>query len=135
MDNYPTNETLFNQTNGYNTSSAGPKTSGFAMASMICGIISILLCCTGCFSLSLGSLSILFAVLSKRRGEPMPSMSVTGITLSCVGIALGIFILIFSFATLISSPEFRESYEDALEEYYEYYNYGFEDLDFTGGAL
>ena len=134
MDNYPTNETLFNQTNG-NTTSAGPKTSGFATASMICGLISILLCCTGCFPVFLGALSIIFAVLSKRKDEPMPSPSVTGITLSCIGIVLGIFFLIFSFVTLINSPEFRESYRDALEEYYEYYNYGIEDIDFTGGAL
>ena len=128
------NEFSNKQYNNYYISSAPEpeKVSGFSIASMILGIMSILLCCTGFFSVSAGALSILFAVLSKRKGKAMPSMSLTGIILSCVGIVMGIFMLVYSVFAILTDPELRKAFEDSYEEYYqEFYNYGFEDLDYS----
>lgn len=130
MDQFP-----YNQYNSYNTSPFGPapeKIDAFSVASMVCGIISIILCCTGILSIPAGALGILFAILSKRKSKPMPSMSLSGIVLSCIGIAMGIFMLVFSLYTVLTDPELRKAFEDSYEEYYEeFYHYGFEDLDFS----
>lgn len=137
MDNSPMNQISNHQYNYYNANPTGQtpeKMSGFSIASMVCGIISIILCCTGILSLPLGALGILFAVLSHRRGKSMPAMSLTGIILSCFGIALGLFMLVFTFYTIMTDPEFRDTYEEYYEDYYDdldFYNYGFENLDFT----
>lgn len=135
MDHSPMNQFPSQPSPCYSTSreSRTPeKLSGFSVASMICGIISIVLCCTGILSLPLGALGILFAVLSHRRGRSMPTMSLTGIILSCLGILMGLLMLVISIYMVITDPEFRESFEDSYEEYYEeFYEYGFENLDFT----
>lgn len=108
------------------------KVSGFSIASMILGMISILLCCTVFFSVPFGALSILFAILTKRKGKAMPSMSLTGITLSCVGIVMSLFLLVYSVFVILTDPELRKAFEDSYEEYYqEFYNYSFEDLDYS----
>lgn len=128
------NEFSNNQYNNYYISSAPEreKVSGFSIASMILGMISILFCCTGIFSLPFGALSILFAILSKRKGKAMPPMSLTGIILACVGIVMGLFMLVYSVFTFLTDPEFRKAFEDSYGEYYqEFYNYGLEDLDYS----
>ena len=55
------------------------RPSGFATASLVCGILSLVLCCTGILGIPAGALSILFAVLSKRKGESLSGMSIAGI--------------------------------------------------------
>lgn len=122
---------------GYNTNNSNPgyqygNTNGqpgrppeereFAIASMVCGIIAIVFCCTGVFPIVLGSLSILFAILSHHKGNQMHSMSITGIVLSCVGILLGLMILTMSFidtaANKKENSRSRQSMGDAFEENY-----------------
>lgn len=103
-----------NPYNDHNRSSASgqEKISGFSAASMICGFLSVSLCCTGILSLPVGALGILFAILSKRRGSSMPPMSFTGVVLSCAGIALGLSLLIFSMYTVWNDPEARKTFEE-----------------------
>ena len=71
-----------------------PKYRGLSIASMVCGICSLVLCCTGLLSIPAGALGILFALLTRKRGQRMNNMCVAGIWLSCVGLALGIFITV-----------------------------------------
>lgn len=128
------NEFTDNQYNSYYTSPVPePKNvSGFSIASMIFGMMSVLLCCTGVFSVSAGALSILFAILSKRKGKAMPPLSLTGTILSCIGIVMGLSMLVYSVFTFLTDPKFRKAFEDSYGEYYqEFYNYGFEDLDYS----
>lgn len=109
------------QSNNYPQSE---KLNSFAVASLICGLISILLCCTGVLSLPLGALGILFAVLSKRLDKPMSSFSITGIVLSTLGILMGLIACIYVLTTMPedSTSEY-DSYEDYFNEYYDnYYN-------------
>ena len=110
MDQFP-----YNQYNNNNTSSYGPapeKIDAFSVASIVCGMISIILCWTGLFYIPAGALGILFAILSRRKSKPMPSMSLTGIILSCIGIAMGVLVLIFSLYKILTDPELRKIFED-----------------------
>lgn len=91
------------------------KTSGFAIASLVLGIVSIVTCCFGIFSIPLGSLSILFAILSRRKGTGMPGMSIAGICTSIFGMLLGGFLLFYAFEGLYN-PDFREKYLDPIYE-------------------
>jgi len=115
-----------------------PKTRGFAIASMVCGISSLLLCCLG-MALPLAALGILFALLSHRKGHYLSGFSITGIVTACSGMVLGIIYLllvIFLYQFEESQPprenvqEYNENTEDSpyFEEYFEDFPY-FEGYD------
>ncbi|MCM1044862.1 MAG: DUF4190 domain-containing protein [Candidatus Gastranaerophilales bacterium] len=96
---------------------------GFAVASMICGVLSLVLCCSALLSLALGAMGILFAVLSNRKGKAMPGMSIAGISTSIVGMALGLFMsFYYIFAAMLPGmlrqPEFRDQMDSLYEEAY-----------------
>lgn len=108
------------------------QNSGFSIASMICGIASIILCCTGILSLPMGALGIIFAILTRRVGKGMPSMSIAGLWTSIVGMVFGIGMLVYTFSLLpsmLNDPYFRNqldyTYEQMygmdFEEFWEYY--------------
>lgn len=103
----------------------------FSIASMICGTASIALCCVAVLGLPLGALGILFAVLSKRMGKPMPSVSVAGIVLSCTGLFFNLLMCGYLVFLVLTDPEYRDAFEDSYEYYYEeFYEYNFENLDY-----
>jgi hypothetical protein len=118
-----------NTNNTYGGYSVRRKTNGFEIASMVMGILSIITCCFGIFSLPLGALGILFALLSRRKGSSMSGLSITGIVTSVIGMLLGILIILGAILTL-SNSDFREKYIDPVyeqtygmdfEEFMEYY--------------
>lgn len=133
-----------NQNNEYNNNGYGSyntsgypirsRANGFAIASLILGIASIVTCCFGLFSIPLGALSILFAVLSRKNRTGMPGMSIAGIVTSVFGMLLGGFMLFYAFEGLYN-PDFREKYIDPMyedaygmdfEEFMERYGYPIE---------
>ena len=94
------------------------QANGFAIASMVLGILAVVVCCTGVLGIPLGALSILFAALSKRRGKKMPGMSLTGIWLSIVGIILGLLMTIYSFYLVFNDPTVKAQTNLIMEELY-----------------
>ncbi len=92
------------------------KTSGFAIASMVCGIVSLLMCCMG-LGLPLGALAIIFAILSRRKGQTMESMSVAGIVTGIIGGILGLIIVLYSLS-LMANPYFQLGIHDSFEEHF-----------------
>ena len=119
----------------YNQPTHRPYGQGFIIASVVCGFLSMTACCTGVLSLPLGSLGILFALLTYRKGKKMNGSAMTGIVLSTMGIFTGISILIYSFYTLpdmLQDPIFRNQVDTMTERIYgmdfadfmqEYYGY------------
>ncbi len=97
------------------------QNSAFPIASMCFGIASIVMCCTGILPLPLGGLGILFAILSKRKDQPMHSMSTTGITLSCIGIVLGLIILIHAIYLIMTDPQYQQLFEEMMQYYNQSY--------------
>ncbi len=103
--------------NDYYTQPAPPKkSSGLAIASMTCGIVSLIACCVG-LSLPLGALAILFAILSRRKGQPVPAMSVAGIVTGAIGLLMGILLYIFSLF-IWQDPQFQKEVYSSFEEVY-----------------
>lgn len=96
------------------------KGSGFAIASMVCGICSAVLFCLG-LSLPFGALGILFAVLTYRKGKSMDSMSITGLVTSCIGLLLGIIMMInvfVQFPSMMKDPALRKELDAVYEGIY-----------------
>lgn len=94
---------------------------GFTLAAIICGIASVALCCLGPLTVPIGSLGILFAILSKRLGRPAHPLARSGLILSIIGIITGILMTVYSFYTVFTDPQFdaiREQYEQIFDYYY-----------------
>ena len=69
--------------------------NGLAIGSLVCGIISIICCCTSIFSVLLGITAIVLAVLSKKdNGGAMPGMAIAGMICGVIGMLLGAMILV-----------------------------------------
>lgn len=133
-NNYNPNNS--NQDN-YNSSNYVPyqnnmprKSNGFAKASLILGIISIV---TGFLFLIpipfiTSLLSIIFGFVSKQPGQRMEGKAIIGISLSIV-ILITIIVLIvvvYQFLNTMAGVEFvnqfMEEYKEALKIYMEFYN-------------
>ncbi len=94
--------------------------SSFSIASMVCGIISIFLCCIG-LSFPFGALGILFAVLTYRKGWMLDSMSMIGLVTSCMGFLFSILLIVSTLVQLpemLKDPDFRNSMDILYEEFY-----------------
>lgn len=94
------------------------KYSGFSIASMVLGILSILTWCTGILPLGLGGLGVLFAMLTHRSKSGMPSLSKAGLLLSCIGIALGILITLMVVINFIIPMYTDPNFYQEMNEYY-----------------
>lgn len=102
--------------------------SGLFAASRICGLISMTLgifavttCCLGYLSIPIGALGILFAMLSRRYGQPMPASCKTGLMLSVAGLVIGCILMILHIYTTITNPTFWEYMQEVMEMYEEVY--------------
>jgi hypothetical protein len=94
-----------------------PLSQGFAIASMICGIIAVLTCCMWCLS---GPLAIVAVVLghiaiSKIKTEPAKfggkGLAKTGLITGYLALLLTLLVTIFSFWAQTLSPEKIEQME------------------------
>ena len=91
------------------------KTYGWSVASMVCGIISVICCCTGYAGVVLGALAIVFAVISRKNLGYFDGMAVAGLVLGIIGFVFGI-------ALIVAAYTMDEEYLDKfLEEYLEEY--------------
>lgn len=109
---------------------------GFALASMILGTSSILLCCTCLLPLPLGALGMLFAILSRRRARSMTGVGVVGMVTSIIGMTMGIVITAY-LAAMVSmalnpstrhylDPVYQNAYGMDFEEFMKYIGYPLE---------
>lgn len=105
----------------------------FAIASLVLGILALATFCTMILPFIFGGLSILFAILSHRKGEQLPGMSLGGILTSISGIAIAAMILVMYIMMLpqfLSDENFLnqlnataeamygQSFEEMLEDNY-----------------
>lgn len=119
-----------NWNSGYPSRRAG--TNAMAVASLVMGILSLLLICCGA-SYCVGALGILFALLSRKEG-PMESQASIGLGLSITGSIGGIVLLIYA---LVSNPtyvsDFLREYQKFYQEYENQNSDGFDLDDFNYG--
>ncbi len=93
------------------------KTSGFGIASLTLGIISIVMCWTFIPSILCGILALIFGIVSLAL-KSKPAMPVTGIILSIIGLILSILMIIFVFK--VGGKVVKETVDYIKENYEEY---------------
>lgn len=104
--------------------------SGFAIAAMIVGILSMTLCCIGGFLI--GIVGIILGIVSMSRKESGRGMAIAGIVTSVIGILIGIFIIVEVLAVVVGIGNMSESelneLRDAIYEELEKEGYDVDDL-------
>ena len=101
------------------------RNRGFAIASMIIGIFSILCCCWVYSGVILGALAIIFAVVSRVKMGYFDGMAIAGLVLGIIG-------LVFAVSTHLVTVVFIEEYMEWIElNYPELY----EELENEAGTL
>ena len=108
----------------------------FAIASLVCGILGVLVCCCCIYLLNLlfGVAAIVCAIISAIKSKKMSGLAIAGLILGIL--ALIIFFCLFAFESWISGLS-KEDFDDLIgdaikdifgEEYYEQY---MSDMGFT----
>lgn len=97
------------------------KSSPFVTASLIMGILAIVTILTGILPLFFGSLSILFAVLSHRKGTHLQTPAFIGVIISTIGMAFSIVIIalvITMLPAMLRDSSYREQLNSMSESMY-----------------
>lgn len=94
------------------TKNGKPKTKGWAVASMVLGILSVVCCCFGWSGILMGAGAIILAIVSRRNLGYFDGMTIAGLILGIFGFVFGATVLIY---TLTLPPEFWEEYFKELE--------------------
>lgn len=105
---------------------------GFAITSMVLGIISLVLFCIWYISVPCSILAIIFAILSLKSSKK--GMAIAGLTTGIIGFILMVLIYIFVFIIGIgvfqnAMKEVEDSmkYNNTLYDYESNYDYDFDD--------
>ncbi len=104
--------------NEYNVPQNNNRPGGFEIASIACGIASLLCCCTGFFGIAFGALGIIFAVLTRRLGKPMSILSIVGLCISCAGFVMGLILTIYSCVIVFTDPNFWTEFDAMFQQMY-----------------
>ena len=93
------------------------RNRGFAVASMILGIISIVCCCSYYVGLTAAVLSIVFAVVSRVRMGYFDGFAVAGLITGIIGVVFGVALLVVDLVFIEALEEYiRTNYPDIYEE-------------------
>lgn len=87
------------------------RNRGFAIASMVLGIFSVICCCSTIVALITATLSIIFAIVSRVRMGYFDGMAVAGLVLGIVG-------FVFAVSMLLLDAFFTEKFLEWLQIYY-----------------
>lgn len=93
-----------------NDSSGG--NSGFAIASMICGIVSVLCCCLTWVSLVLGVGAVVLGIIALKNKYDGKGMAIAGIITGGIGIFIWLIVI------LVSGSGFFKTF---TEEFYDFW--------------
>lgn len=75
------------------TNTVTTEKKGFSIASLVLGIVSIVLCCIWYISIPSAIMAIIFGILGKKQGGK--GMATAGLVLGIIGVALVIIYLLF----------------------------------------
>lgn len=70
--------------------------SGFAIAGMVCGILSIVCCCAWYISGILGILGLVFSIMVLVKKLPGRSLAIAGVICASIGLILAVALLVFA---------------------------------------
>lgn len=78
----------------YNQQNYTQPSSGFGIASMVCGILALITCCLWCTCIPLAVVSIVLGILQIQKGTAK-GMAIAGIVCSSIGLILFIALTIY----------------------------------------
>lgn len=95
------------------------KSSGLAIASLVCGIVGLVLCCCYYLSLPLSIVGLILGIVSLSKKSGGKGMAIVGVILSGITVVLAI-LMIAGVAALLGSEDFlNEIYREmGLDSYY-----------------
>lgn len=110
----------FNRVNnqGYQNYVPEPEEGpGFAIAGMVCGILSIICCCMYYVSGALGIIGLVFSIIVLKKEKPGKGMAIAGVICSVIGIIIVLFLIGYQIFSIMN-PEYmnnlRGLYRDSL---------------------
>ena len=124
MDTNYNGSNNYDNGNSYNNGNGFNDGSTFSTAAMVFGIIAVI---TGMIfpvylPSVLGSLAILFALLSKGRAAKLSTKAVAGIACGTVGIAIHVAVFCLTAVMLLSEPDLMintaQMYDDIIKQMY-----------------
>ncbi|MGN0376925.1 MAG: DUF4190 domain-containing protein [Suilimivivens sp.] len=80
--------------NNSNVTAGSNGNSGFAIASMVCGIISLICCCLSWFSLVLGIAAVVLGVIALKHKYDGKGMAIAGIVTGGIGIFIWLIVML-----------------------------------------
>lgn len=112
----------FRQSEGESGSPYNDKrSSGFAVAALVLGILSIATCCCIYSALIFGALSILFALLSRGGEMKMSERAFVGLVLGITGLVIAVaafaFMFLFTVNTYGGFDAFMQYSNELAEQY------------------
>ncbi len=87
---------------------------GFAIASLVLGIISVVCCCFYPLGLTLGALAIIFAIIDRRQHGVFNGLATAGLVLGIIGAAIGVFSVIDAIVNPFDYEAFWQEYENMM---------------------
>ncbi len=90
-----------------------PK-NGFAIASLVLGILSILCCCQPMIGGICSILALIFSIVSRKQNGRFNGLSIAGLVLAIIGLLLFAYMLVCEIL-VIMFPELIEDYLKELE--------------------
>ncbi|MBQ7954621.1 MAG: DUF4190 domain-containing protein [Lachnospiraceae bacterium] len=92
--------------------------NGMAVGSLVCGILSLVLCCCCGFGIVLSIIGLILGIMSKsKNGGKLSGMAIAGIICSGIGVVAGIIGIFYMFG-----GGFVDAFIDGFYEgYYGYY--------------
>lgn len=87
--------------------------NGYAIASLVLGILSIVCCCSPYISAAMGVISIVFFVIDKKNTGKANGMAIAGLICGIFGLFMAVISIIVSFTSF--SESFLNDYMSMLE--------------------
>ncbi len=120
------------ESTAYNNYNPDRGRQAFDTASLVMGILSVILLCTGVLSIPSGALGILFFTLGKKPGAKRSRNATYGLTLSIIGSVAGIMAVSAAIIWFCTDPTAVEQ----IRSMYETYGMEMPDIPFlTGGII
>ena len=120
-----------NENTAYNNYNPDKGRQAFDTASMVMGIISMVMLCTGILSIPAGSLGILFYLLGKKPGAERSRNAKSGLIMSAVGMTAGIIAVSIAMYWFCTDP----TAVDQIKSMYEAYGMEMPDFPFFTGGI
>ena len=104
-------------TSSYNSYNPDRGRHSFETASLVSGILSLLLLCTGVLSIPTGALGILFSRLSKKGNNQLNAPAILGLIFSIIGIVAGCLISAYAIYMVLTDPSVVEQVRQMYARY------------------